>query len=85
MKNSSKRASTKEFFEVVIGPMRICPECENEELEITADLNTFECNLCGAVWKRIKPLMRADGKMMQLPVKLKSLLKHSDVLPLGEQ
>ena len=65
--------------------MRICPECENEELEITADLNTFECNLCGAVWKRIKPLMRADGKMMQLPVKLKSLLKHSDVLPLGEQ
>ena len=31
-------------------PTRTCPECETENLEISAeDENRFECNFCGSI------------------------------------
>lgn len=65
---------TSDFNDVLTGPTRTCPECEEPELEITADQNIFECNYCGAVWHRLKPTMK-DGKMINLPDKPKKLLK----------
>lgn len=41
---------------------RSCPECEQPDLEITANPNVSECNFCGAIWHRIKPQMTYDGK-----------------------
>jgi len=67
---------TSEFNKIFLGPTRTCPECEEPELEITADSNVFECNFCGAIWRRIQPKMAKDGKMTKLPAKLKKLLKR---------
>jgi len=66
-----------EFKDFVIGPTRTCPECEEPELEITADPNIFECNFCGAHWRRLKPLALKNGKMIKIPKKLKELLKDN--------
>jgi len=52
---------------------RTCPECENFGLEIRTDLNTFECIICGSIWKRIKPLNNGK-KLVKIPKKLKKLL-----------
>ncbi len=66
LKNSNK---------IFLGATRTCPECEQPELEISADPNTFECNFCGAIWLRIKPTITKDGRMINLPPKLKQLLR----------
>ena len=56
-------------------PTRTCPECETENLEVSAeDDNKFECNLCGSIWQRLKPLNK-NGKMTDMPKKLKEFLK----------
>ena len=67
---------TSNFNKITLGPTRTCPECEEPELEITGeDLNLFECNYCGALWFRVKPTMTENGKMTNLPTKLKKLIK----------
>ena len=58
-------------------PTRICPECEEPELEITADPSIFECNFCGAKWRRLQPVMTENGKMINLPEKLRKILKQN--------
>ena len=70
---------TSDFKNLVLGPTRTCSECEKPELEITEDQNTFECNHCGSVWKRLKPAIREDGKMIDIPKKLKKLLKDGRI------
>ena len=58
---------------------RYCPECDCFGLEISAgDINTYECKICGSIWKRLKPINNGTGKMINLPKKLKKLLKESD-------
>lgn len=64
-----------DFKNIIFGPTRTCPECEEPELEITEDDNTFECNHCGAIWKRIKPIKNRNGQMNNMPKKLKNLLE----------
>jgi len=55
---------------------RYCSECGYFGLEITEDLNTYECEVCGSVWKRLKP--RNNGKkMVGMPKKLKKLFVGS--------
>ena len=68
---------TSKFNNFILGPTRTCPECEEPELEITADPNVFECNFCGAKWRRLQPTMTKDGKMKNIPKKLKKLLKEN--------
>ncbi len=65
------------FDKLFLGPTRTCPECEQEELEISAEANIFICNFCGAVWQRLKPTMTIDGRLTNLPSKLKRLLKKN--------
>jgi hypothetical protein len=67
---------TSNFNKMFFGPTRTCPECEEPELEITGDPNVFECNYCGAIWHRLRPTMTEKGKMVDLPSKLKKLLKQ---------
>ncbi len=64
-----------DFKNVMFGPTRTCPECEEPELEITDDLNIFECNFCGAKWQRLAQIMQKNGEMYKIPEKLKKLLK----------
>jgi hypothetical protein len=66
---------TSNFNKIILGPTRTCPECEEPELEISADPNIFECNFCGSKWFRIQPTMTENGRMTNLPPKLKALLK----------
>ena len=66
---------TSDFKNVAFGPTRTCPECEEPELEVTEDLNVFECNFCGSRWKRLAPVKDKNGKMINMPEKLKQLLK----------
>ena len=66
---------TSDFKNVSFGPTRTCPECEEPELEITDDLNIFECNFCGSIWQRLEPIQTINGKMTKIPAKLKELLK----------
>ena len=68
---------TSGFKELVLGPTRTCPECEEPELEISGiNQDIFECNNCGAIWQRIIPFKTESGKMTKLPAKLKELLKN---------
>ena len=53
---------------------RYCPECDDFGLEVTENLNVYECQICGSIWQRLKPLNDGD-KMINLPKKLKKLLK----------
>jgi len=53
---------------------RTCPECEQYGLEITEDENIFECQICGSIWQRLKPIKK-DGKITNIPNKLKEFLK----------
>ena len=66
---------TSDFKNIPFGPTRTCPECEESELEVTEDPNIFECNFCGAVWHRLKPTKTNEGEMINVPDKLKELLK----------
>jgi hypothetical protein len=66
-----------DFKDIVFGPSRTCPECEEAELEITADPNLFECNFCGSQWRRIKPIATEDGKITNIPKKLQKLLNEN--------
>jgi ribosomal protein L37AE/L43A len=66
---------TSDFKNIVLGPTRTCPECEEPELEITADPNIFECNFCGAIWHRLKPTATENGRIINKPDKLKKLLR----------
>jgi ribosomal protein L37AE/L43A len=68
---------TSDFNNILLGPTRTCPECEEPELEITADPNVFECNFCGSVWHRIKPTKTEEGQMTNMPKKLKELLRKN--------
>jgi ribosomal protein L37AE/L43A len=51
-----------DFKNIAFGPTRTCPECEEPKLEITGDPNTFECNHCGSIWKRIKPTISTERR-----------------------
>lgn len=56
---------------------RYCPECGGFGLEVSGeDVNTYECEICGSVWKRLKPTNDGTGKMINMPEKLKKLLKE---------
>jgi len=65
--SKQKRAGTK----IIFGGTLTCPECETPNLEITEESNTFECNLCGSIWNRLSPTISNNGKMTNLPDKLK--------------
>lgn len=54
---------------------RYCPECDDWGLEVTGDVNVYECNICGSIWKRLKPINDGLGNMVNIPKKLKKLLK----------
>lgn len=57
---------------------RPCPECGNGMgLLVTEDVNTYECQVCGSVWKRLKPVNDGTGKMVNMPGKLKKVLIES--------
>ena len=64
------------YDEDEINFFRHCPECDNQGLEVTEDVNIYECNMCGSVWKRLKPLNNGSGKMVNIPEKLKEFLKE---------
>ena len=55
--------------------VRYCPECDDLGLEVTEDVNVYECNICGSIWKRLKPLNDGVGNMINMPKKLKKLIK----------
>ena len=57
---------------------RYCPECDDYGLEINAeDINTYECVICGSIWKRLRPINDGAGNMINMPKKLKNILKKS--------
>lgn len=65
----------EDFHDDNFNPLsRTCPECNIGELEVTGDLNIYECGTCGSIWKRLKPLNDGTGNMINLPEKLKRLL-----------
>jgi len=55
---------------------RCCPECNGWGLIVTEDVNVYECDICGAIWKRLKPLNDGKGNMINIPEKLKKLIKE---------
>jgi len=67
------------YDEEEINPfVRYCPECDDWGLEVTEDVNVYECNICGSIWKRLKPLNDGIGNMINMPEKLKKLLKEGE-------
>jgi len=56
--------------------IRYCPECDNWGLEVTENVNVYECNICGSIWERLKPLNDGTGNMINIPEKLKKLLRR---------
>ena len=58
---------------------RYCPECDDCGLVVTEDVNVYECNICGSILKRLKPLNDGTGEMINLPEKLKKLLKEGKI------
>ena len=56
--------------------VRYCPECDDWGLEVTENVNIYECNICGSIWQRLKPLNDGTGEMINIPEKLKRLLKE---------
>jgi len=57
-------------------PTRTCPECETYNLEISAeDENVFECNYCGSIWQRLRPIKK-NGEITNIPKKLRKMLKN---------
>jgi len=56
---------------------RPCPECSRWGLLVTEDVNTYECRVCGSIWKRLKPLNDGTGEMINMPRKLKKLLDEA--------
>ena len=66
----------EDYDEEISAWIRYCPECDDWGLEITGDVNVYECNICGSIWKRLKPLNDGTGNMINMPEKLKKLLKE---------
>jgi len=68
------------YDEEEINPfVRYCPECDDWGLEVTEDVNVYECNICGSIWKRLKPLNDGTGNMINMPKKLKKLIKERKI------
>ena len=66
----------EDYDENEINPfVRYCPECDDWGLEVTGEVNVYECNICGSIWKRLKPINDGTGNMINMPKKLKRLLK----------
>ncbi len=69
---------------------RFCPECNEFGLEITENLNIYECKICGSVWRRLRPI-NVNGKMVDMPDKLKKLfpslenIKEEEITKLFEK
>lgn len=57
---------------------RTCPECSQFGLEVMENPNKYECQICGSVWQRLRPINDGTGRMMKMPAKLKQLLKESE-------
>ena len=69
------------FFNYIIKNMevpaiRYCPECEEFGLEVSEDVNVYECKICGSVWQRLRPINDGKGNMLDMPKKLKKLLEN---------
>ena len=60
---------------------RTCPECDQFGLEVTDDPNTYECQVCGSIWARLRPLNDGTGRMILMPPKLKKLLEGLEKTP----
>ncbi|MEK6883874.1 MAG: hypothetical protein AABY22_29865 [Nanoarchaeota archaeon] len=75
LKDIKKMQETKKI-KLSVPATRYCPECDRFGLEITEDLDKYECKICGSIWRRIKPI-NLDGKMVDMPDKLKKLLKEN--------
>ena len=63
-------------MKITVPATRTCPECENFGLEISENNNIYKCQICCSIWQRLKPIMDNTGKMVNLPNKLKKLLKR---------
>lgn len=61
-------------MKISVPATRTCPECEQYGLEITKNENVFECQICGSIWQRLRPIKK-DGKMIKMPNKLKEFIK----------
>lgn len=62
-------------MKIQVPASRTCPECEEFGLEVTEDPNIYECQVCGSIWQRLKPINDGTGKMISMPKKLKEFLK----------
>ena len=60
-------------MKIVTPATRTCPECEDVGLEITEKPNTFECQICGAIWKLVKSSKYKE--ITNVPEKLKKVLE----------
>ena len=66
----------EDYDEEKINPfVRYCPECDGWGLKVSEDVNVYECNICGSVWRRLKPLNDGIGNMINMPKKLKKLIR----------
>jgi hypothetical protein len=76
----TSRMMNFEWDEEEINPLaRYCPECDDWGLIVTAeDPNLYECEICGSIWRRLKPLNDGTGKMVNMPNKLKRLLEEGE-------
>ena len=69
-----------EDYDEEINPfVRYCPECDDWGLIVTGDVNVYECEICGSIWKRLKPINDGTGNMINMPKKLKKLLKEGKI------
>ncbi len=70
----------EDYDEEEINPLaRYCPECDDWGLIVTEDPNVYECEICGSIWERLKPLNDGTGGMINMPEKLKKLLKEGKI------
>ena len=63
-------------MEIIFPSARTCPECEEFGLKVTEDVNKYECQICGSIWERLKPINDGTGRMIGMPSKLKKLLNR---------
>lgn len=71
----------EDYDEGDINPfVRYCPECDGWGLMVTEDVNVYECDICGSIWKRLKPLNDGTGNMINVPKKLKKLIGEKNGL-----
>jgi len=70
----------EDYDEEEINPLaRYCPECDDWGLIVTEDPNIYECEICGSIWKRLKPLNDGFGNMTDMPEKLKKLIEDGEI------